>query len=137
VWRGTVAPCLYGVYSTHRRSLSPLSLAPYFSPCGVSSLPSVRLSVARPRSCSFGQHLMWNPRDSAPTPATNSAAPASAPQLDLLLLPGDAAIERVTEFNGHQVTGARVYRVSYSDGAAYYFWMQEPSIETDDVFFNR
>ena len=82
-------------------------------------------------------HLMWKPREAA-GPASASFSPASTPsELDLLLLPDDAQMDRVSDFNGHPVTAARIYRLSYSDGDAYYFWMQEPSIEPDDVFFNR
>jgi len=82
-------------------------------------------------------HLMWKPREAA-VPPSASSSPASSPrELDLLLLPNDAQMDRASDFNGHPVTAARIYRLSYSDGDAYYFWMQEPSIESDDVFFNR
>jgi len=80
---------------------------------------------------------MWKPREAA-VPPSASSSPASSPrELDLLLLPNDAQMDRASDFNGHPVTAARIYRLSYSDGDAYYFWMQEPSIESDDVFFNR
>jgi hypothetical protein len=81
-------------------------------------------------------HLLWTPREDA-VHTSGSGSASSQKAVDLLLLPGDTTISRVTEFSGHPVTGARIYSITYDDGDAYYFWMQEPSIEADDVLFNR
>ncbi|EKX39614.1 hypothetical protein GUITHDRAFT_114343 [Guillardia theta CCMP2712] len=63
---------------------------------------------------------------------------ASVGKLDILLLSGDGWIERLMDWKGEPVTGARIYRVGLnSTGRVYYFWMQEASIEVDDVLFNR
>ena len=73
---------------------------------------------------------MWNRRDGDTGRQGDTASPSlpasssEAAELDLLLIPGDARIERVTDFNGNAVTGARIYSLSYSDGAVFYFWMQ-------------
>ena len=48
----------------------------------------------------------------------------SQKEIDILLLPGDASIQRVTVFNGCAVTKARIYSLAYENGDAYYFWMQ-------------
>ena len=80
-------------------------------------------------------HLMWTPRETA-TPTGASAGSRASP-LDLLLMAGDTVFSRVLDFNGHAVTSARVYALTYADGEVFYFWMQEPAIEPDDVLFNR
>jgi hypothetical protein len=90
------------------------------------------LSLESSESDGF-MHLIWRRRE--PVSASSSASVHT--DLDLLLLPDDTKVERVLEFNGHAVSGARIYSISYSDGDVYYFWMQEPSIEPDDVLFNR
>jgi hypothetical protein len=86
-------------------------------------------------------HLLWKRREATSNLRGSETAPAAfqngTKELDLLLLPDETRVERVLEFNGHRVTAARVYCVSYPDGDAFYFWMQEPSLELDDVLFNR
>ena len=82
-------------------------------------------------------HLMWTPRETATPTGAGAGAGSRASPLDLLLMAGDTVFSRVLDFNGHAVTSARVYALTYADGEVFYFWMQEPAIEPDDVLFNR
>ena len=50
-------------------------------------------------------HLIWKPRESPPAASASAGASSPARELDLLLLPGTCRFDRVTEFNGHPITG--------------------------------
>ena len=51
---------------------------------------------------------------------------------------GDTKFYRLLEWNGAPVTTARVYVLEYTSvGEKYYFWMQQPDLESDDVLYNR